>query len=217
MQRKARHGAVIPADAIAAEEAEIRQAVAAWCEHWHPDGFGPEASHRLLELMYLRRMRPDNAQPLDAAFVVDIALGGHPPAAQALQRLIDMAIERDLFQSLPVSVRDYARRTNGRPPPSGYPTRTTRIVDHFLRDAALCVVMRKVKARWPRVPMLNSNARRLSVAALVGPRFGLSERQARKVYQSDGGSSQRVAEFMLGSRPFDSESKGSGLKELGGP
>lgn len=190
-----------PAGLVAIEEANIRQAVFDWRARWHPDGFESDASYRVLEKMYLQRLQ-DNDEILDASFIVDMALRGHPPADHALRQFIKEAVETDQFQRLPLSVRDYARRMADFAPLTGYPPRTSRTVNHFLRDACLVILMRRIQAHWPHIPLLNSSSGRTSIAALVGPVFGLSERQARRIWQDDKGQSRRVTEFMA-SRPFD--------------
>jgi hypothetical protein len=213
MQRKPRAGSIVPLGLIEAEEANIKAAVRDWCAGWHPEGFSSEASFLVLEKMFFRLLR-DNHGTLDAAVVVDQATRGHVPADRALRRLIQMAIETDTFQALPVSVRAYAGRIVALPPLTEYPSQASQVVNHFLRDSCLVVLMRRVKASWPGVPLLNSSGR-ASVAALVGPAFGVSERQARRIYQADNGLARRVIEFLM-SRPNGELPYGSGHKESGG-
>ena len=99
-------------------------------------------------------------------------------------------------------------------PLTGYPSRASKIVDNYLRDRAIVLLMAHVKEGWPRTPMRNSTRRGgASAAMLVGLAFGLSERQAKRIYQGDKGQAQRLAAF-LASRPFGPLSNGPLLKEL---
>lgn len=209
MQRKARPGVVVPIGLIEAEESNIRAAVAGWHAR-RPGRFDAEASHRLLEDYFLRMLQI-NDETIDAALVVELARSGHPPADRALRRFIQQAMELDQFQSLPTSVRDYGRRCVEIAPLAGYPSRVSQVVDTYMRDVAIVMLMHRVKDRWPAVPLLNSSGR-ASVAALVGPVFGVSERQARRIFQSDRGQARRLAEF-LASRPNGGLPNGTGLKE----
>ena len=189
-----------PEGLIAAEEANISAAIAEWCASRHPEGFDSEASYLVLETTFFRLLRT-NYGVLDAAVIVDMALRGHPPADRALRRLIAMAIETDRFQTLPLSVRDYSRRLTEQTSPLGvYSSQAPQVANHFLRDAVLVILMRQVKKSWPAVPLLNSSPTRHSAAYLVGAPLGLSERQARRIYQADKGQSRRISEFLM-SRP----------------
>ena len=143
--------------------------------------------------MFLQRLQ-DTEPTLDPAFIVDLALAGNPPAHRALQAFIRLASEHGRLDAMPTSARFYLGRLTG-PAVTSYPSQGSQAANNFLRDAALVVLMRRVKAEWPQVPLLNGSGR-ASVAELVGAFFQLSERRARWIFQNDKGQSRRVVELM---------------------
>ena len=108
---------------IEAEEALIVEAVRHWRAVREPL-LSSEASNRHFENMFLRHLRAGDAASFPAAYIVEIARHGHPPADRAVRTFIQEHMEKDQFQTLPVSVREYARESLWRPALAlGYPSR----------------------------------------------------------------------------------------------
>jgi hypothetical protein len=182
---------------IEAEEGLIIKVVAAW-RAFHRDRLSPEASHNSFEAYFFERLMNFDGT-LDAATIVRAARLGHPPPDRALRHYIQVAMEADLFHTLPTSVRDYARECLARVPPiARYPSTARQVVNHFARDVGICHIMSRIKRRYPAIPLLHSSKRRRSVAALVGKAFGITEKQTRRIYQADATIAEVVAQFFAG-------------------
>jgi hypothetical protein len=159
------------------------------------------ASHRFIEADLLRQLElhEQGCPALEPSDIVAMADGGHPPADHALLGFIKRRMDADRFQQMPVSVRDFARRSIGRAPlPIEYPSQASQVVSHFARDIATCMLVDMVKARWPELPQLYSTLRHRSAAHYVGAAFGIAERQAVRIYDARGEMGRRLATFMVG-------------------
>jgi hypothetical protein len=205
---------MLPATYAEAEDASIIEAV----EHWYPriaDQLGSDAAHLAVQNDLCRQLMAGKAAALDVAYIVAMADGGHPPADHALRTYIHAHIDTDRFAELPVQVRAYAQRALTCPPlPVGYPSNCSQVVNDFTRDLAICFLVDQIVLRWPAVPKLYSSRHHRSAAgyvALVFPRHGikLAEQQVRRIYNGRQTMARRLAEFMLGTLPFEDAPKGS--------
>jgi hypothetical protein len=183
----------LPATFVAAEDRIIKDAVLKWAPALEPL-LSSEACHRFLKADFLRRLEA-GAGTLDAGIICDIARNRHPPADDALRDFIELRIQADRFQELPLSVREYARWAQRNPPlPHGYSSKAPQTANNFIRDVAIAWLIDQVKSRWPTVPLLHSSSHRRSAVAIVGGAFG----QARRIYKARGEIARRYAEFMVG-------------------
>ena len=197
MTRQRHPRSSLPATFIEAEEAEIEEAVRAWRTRyeWHATS---EASHRAFEAFFFDRLQ-NHSKTLDAASIVDVARRGHPAADRALRHYIQLAIEHRRFHELPTSVWDYAREVVARSPLAvGYSSKAPQTGNHFARDVGISLWVNRVKTQWPAVPLLYSSKARRSAVALVGTACGLSEAHTRRIFQTRGEMTLRLAEFFHG-------------------
>jgi hypothetical protein len=179
---------------IAAHEERIEQAIRQWRSN-HAGLLTAETSFAFFENDALLKLHLASAE--FGAVLVRIARGGHPHADLALRRFIRAAIERDKLHELPVTIRAYAAEITGKAPlVRGYSSQAPQVIAHFVRDAVIVVLMKRVREIWPQQPLLRSNAKRRSAAALVGAAFGLGEKQAGRIYAADGGAFERFVEFI---------------------
>jgi hypothetical protein len=180
---------------IAAEEAYIARALRVF-RNLAEEDLNSEASHRLFESYFLFRLQ-NSDDALEPGAIVDVARRGHPPADRALRHYIQICSEARRLDEMPTSIIDYLRRdVAARPPlPDGYSSTTPRVVDHFARDAAIAWMVRRIKVRFPAVPLLYSSKQRRSAAAMVGEAFGFGEARARRIYQTDGELADKIGDF----------------------
>jgi hypothetical protein len=195
----------LPATFIEAEEQIIVAAIARWRAEREPL-LSSEASNQHFENVFLRHLRAGGTGCFSAAYIVEIARNGHPPADRAVRTFIQEHMEKDQFQALPVSVREFARESLWRPALAlGYPSRAPQVLSNLMRDLALCLAINKVVQQWPQVPLLHPTAHRRSAADLAGEAFGMSEWQARRLYQTPGELARKLFDFLWMHRADDPE------------
>jgi hypothetical protein len=187
----------IIATATAATTARLEGILRAWRAR-HEALFTAASSHDVFEAFFLEKLQT-NKGSLDAVYIVGLAKRGHPSADRALRRLIIQANEEDRFQALPLSVRAYNSELLVRAPgPIGYSSRAPQTINHFNRDLAISWLISAVGERYPDIPLLYFSRRRArSAASIVGGVFGLTERQARRIFKAHGGLPAMIAEFFL--------------------
>jgi hypothetical protein len=201
----------LPATFAEAEEAEI----IATLEQWYArlaDKSTSEAAHMCFRDDMVRQLergeRGENAS-LPISYIVAMADAKHPPADHALRIHIHAAIDADRFNDLPVQIRAYAQRALTQPPlPIGYPSNCPQVVNDYVRDNAIHLLIDLIVAHWPAVPKLYSSQTRHSAAwllALVLTRHGskLSEQQVRRIYNGRKTHGRRVAKFLIADLPFE--------------
>ena len=195
IDRRAMPPAGFPATMAAMTEQQIEHAA----RHWRnvvEAQLTSDASIRAWEETFLEKLQNYDGT-LDAATIVDAARNGHPSAIGALESYIKIAIDNDLFQTLPVSVRDFAPvnrwGAHGR---RDYSSNELQVLNDYNRDFAICLLMYRVKTRWPKTPLLYSSKKRRSAAAIIGSVFNLGEARARSIYKARHQQDLRVAEML---------------------
>ena len=179
-----------------AEEALIERAILAWAQ-FYEEAISADASHEVFKAEFLRRLQAGKGS-LDPAKIVELAENGHPSAAKALTDFIELAMDADKFQELPMSVRDYGRKVmSGRArAPTGYPSTAWQGLVTFKRDTLVIRLIHGIVLRWPHIPLLYSKKGRRSAANIVGKCFDLSETQARRIFQAREHLDQKYCQFL---------------------
>jgi hypothetical protein len=198
----------LPATFAEAEEAGIIDAVDEWYVRL-ADKLSSDGGHRAVQEDMYRQLERGAGASLPLAYIVAMADGNHPPADHALRAYIHAAIDADRFSELPVQVRAYSQRALTRPPAAaGYPSNSPQVVNDFVRDIAIALLIDQIVLHWPQVPKLYSSQSRHSAAWLLAAVFNrhgikLAEQQVRRIYKGRQTLSRRLAEFLIANLPFE--------------
>jgi hypothetical protein len=182
------------------DEAVVASILVEWRKR-HAHVFEPEASHAAFEAFFLRQLQSEEpaASSIDAIYITDLARRGHPAADVALRKCIILANRAGRFTELPLAVRAYNDELLMRAPVVKYASQAPEIIDTYIRDHAIGMLVDVVRVRFPHLPVKYGSGpgHPRSVVDLVGGAFGLSEKTANRIYRKHKDIPRRVAEFFL--------------------
>jgi hypothetical protein len=182
------------------EEAQATEIIAA-IDGWYGNvaaALASDAGRLVMRNELLRQLRTQSSLP--TAYIIDMADRGHVPAIEALRIHIATHLDQGgKWEDLSDQLRGWGiHKMMLQPVVGGYPEGGRLLVDTWMRDLGIGVMMDMAMPRWSL-----SQRRAAEFIGMVLLRHGIKLRrqQIERIYRNRSTMAERIAAFMLSARP----------------